>query len=60
MIDKNSLNCRYLRKKDFYSHPNIEDITDVDYMDDCCQGHRSPLQMVLAGLKIYLRLIKIL
>ena len=37
MIDKNLLNRHYLRKKDFYSHPNIEDITDVDNMDDCCQ-----------------------
>ena len=34
MIGKNSMNYHYLKKKkkDFYSHLNMEDITDADYM----------------------------
>ena len=32
MIGKNSMKHHYLRKKkDFYSHLNMEDIIDVDY-----------------------------
>ena len=32
MIGKNSMKYHYL-KKDFYSHLNMEDITDVDYAE---------------------------
>ena len=32
MIGK-SLNKRYLKKEEFYSNLNMEDITDIDYMD---------------------------
>ena len=31
MIRKNSMKHHYLKKKDFYSHLNMEDITDPDY-----------------------------
>ena len=31
MFGKNSMKHRYLKKKDFYSHLNMEDITDEDY-----------------------------
>ena len=31
MIRKNLMKHHYLKKKDFYSHLNMEDITDVDY-----------------------------
>ena len=31
MIGKNSMKHCYLKKKDFYSHLNMEDITDADY-----------------------------
>ena len=31
MIGKNSLKRHYLKKEAFYSHLNMEDITDVDY-----------------------------
>ena len=32
MIGKNSVKYHYRKKKDIYSHLNIEDITDVDHM----------------------------
>ena len=31
MIGKNSMNLYYLKKEDFYSHLNVEDITDAAY-----------------------------
>ena len=31
MIGKNLMKYHYLKKKDFYSHLNMEDITDADY-----------------------------
>ena len=31
MIEKNSLKHHYLKKKNFYSRLNMEDITDADY-----------------------------
>ena len=32
MIGKNSMKYHYLKKEDFYSHLNKEDITDADYV----------------------------
>ena len=32
MIGKNLMKHRYLKKKGFYSHLNMEDITDADYV----------------------------
>ena len=31
MIEKNSMKNHYLKKKDFYSHLNMEDISDANY-----------------------------
>ena len=31
MIGKNSMKRHYLKKKYFYSHLNMEDVTDADY-----------------------------
>ena len=31
MTGKNLMKHHYLKKEDFYSHLNMEDITDVDY-----------------------------
>ena len=31
LISKNSVKLHYLKKEDFYSHLNIENITDADY-----------------------------
>ena len=32
MIEKTSMRHHYLKKKDFYSHLNIKNIIDADYM----------------------------
>ena len=34
MIGKNSMKHHYLKKKDFYSHLNMEDVTDADYVHE--------------------------
>ena len=31
MIGKNSMKCHYLKRADFYSHLNVENITDADF-----------------------------
>ena len=32
LIGKNSIGHHYMKKDDFYSHLNMEDITDADYV----------------------------